>query len=64
MFIGIDIGISVVTGHVTRWLLSFFIEDTVNEGPRVEDLKSPSSEYGKGIPKVYFGSLPMWYNCH
>ena len=64
MFLGVDLGISVGVGLTTRWLLSLFTPDTVNEGPRVEDLKSPSSEYGKGIPKVYgisrIGGNLMW----
>ncbi len=64
MFLGLDLGISVGTGLLTRWLLSFFVEDTVNQGPRVDDLKSPSSEFGKGIPKIYgrarIGGNLMW----
>jgi len=26
-------------------------------------LDATASQF-KGMPKVYYGSLPMWYNCH
>lgn len=48
-----DFGLSLLVAAGTQLLMSALAPTQEIEGPRLDDLRAPASQYGKAIPKIY-----------